>query len=159
MIDFGVFLQVSDGVIAPGYTDEALEILKKKKGGKYCVLKVSGGILPELSVLIAPPSTEVMLLMLAGITFVTIRNSYRSTFAQGKLAIRVLYRGAVYYVYLVGYVRRVVIGCLTSKAFNHNSSERERAIPWLVVSGRDTNTMDSPSVFDLISLVGFPLKK
>ena len=33
--------EVSDGVIAPGYEDEALEILKKKKGGKYCVLQVS----------------------------------------------------------------------------------------------------------------------
>lgn len=33
-------LQVSDGVIAPGYEDEALEILRKKKGGNYCVLEV-----------------------------------------------------------------------------------------------------------------------
>lgn len=33
--------EVSDGVIAPGYEPEALEILKKKKGGKYCVLQVS----------------------------------------------------------------------------------------------------------------------
>jgi hypothetical protein len=32
--------EVSDGVIAPGYEDEALEILQKKKGGKYCVLQV-----------------------------------------------------------------------------------------------------------------------
>ena len=32
--------EVSDGVIAPGYEPEALEILKKKKGGKYCVLQV-----------------------------------------------------------------------------------------------------------------------
>lgn len=32
--------EVSDGVIAPGYTPEALDVLKKKKGGKYCVLKV-----------------------------------------------------------------------------------------------------------------------
>lgn len=31
---------MSDGIIAPGYSDEALEILKKKKGGKYCVLQV-----------------------------------------------------------------------------------------------------------------------
>lgn len=30
--------EVSDGVIAPGYEPEALEILKKKKGGKYTVL-------------------------------------------------------------------------------------------------------------------------
>lgn len=33
--------EVSDGVIAPGYEDEALAILQKKKGGKYCVLQVS----------------------------------------------------------------------------------------------------------------------
>lgn len=32
--------EVSDGVIAPGYSDEALEILKKKKGGNYCILQV-----------------------------------------------------------------------------------------------------------------------
>ena len=32
--------QVSDGVIAPGYTPEALELLKKKKNGSYCVLQV-----------------------------------------------------------------------------------------------------------------------
>jgi phosphoribosylaminoimidazolecarboxamide formyltransferase/IMP cyclohydrolase len=32
--------EVSDGVIAPGYSPEALEILKKKKGGKYTVLKM-----------------------------------------------------------------------------------------------------------------------
>ena len=32
--------EVSDGVIAPGYTKEALELLQKKKGGKYCVLQV-----------------------------------------------------------------------------------------------------------------------
>ncbi|KAK4464926.1 cytidine deaminase-like protein [Cladorrhinum samala] len=32
--------EVSDGVIAPGYEPEALEILKKKKGGKYLVLQM-----------------------------------------------------------------------------------------------------------------------
>ena len=32
--------EVSDGVIAPGYEPEALEILKKKKNGAYCVLQV-----------------------------------------------------------------------------------------------------------------------
>jgi phosphoribosylaminoimidazolecarboxamide formyltransferase/IMP cyclohydrolase len=31
---------VSDGIIAPGYEEEALKILAKKKGGKYCVLEV-----------------------------------------------------------------------------------------------------------------------
>ena len=33
--------EVSDGIIAPGYAPEALDILAKKKGGKYCVLQVS----------------------------------------------------------------------------------------------------------------------
>jgi phosphoribosylaminoimidazolecarboxamide formyltransferase / IMP cyclohydrolase len=32
--------EVSDGVVAPGYSPEALEVLGKKKGGKYCVLQV-----------------------------------------------------------------------------------------------------------------------
>lgn len=31
--------EVSDGVIAPGYTDEALEILKAKKKGNYNVIE------------------------------------------------------------------------------------------------------------------------
>ncbi|KAK7546933.1 bifunctional purine biosynthesis protein ADE17 [Phyllosticta paracitricarpa] len=32
--------EVSDGIIAPGYVPEALEILKAKKGGKYLVLQM-----------------------------------------------------------------------------------------------------------------------
>ncbi|OMJ21120.1 Bifunctional purine biosynthesis protein ADE17 [Smittium culicis] len=39
--------EVSDGVIAPGYTQEALEILSKKKGGKYCVLQIDPEYEPE----------------------------------------------------------------------------------------------------------------
>ena len=36
--------EVSDGVIAPGYTDEALEILKAKKKGKVTItVKASNG--------------------------------------------------------------------------------------------------------------------
>ncbi|KAH3704760.1 hypothetical protein DPMN_079821 [Dreissena polymorpha] len=34
--------EVSDGVVAPGYSPEALEILKKKKNGGYCVLQFDG---------------------------------------------------------------------------------------------------------------------
>lgn len=33
--------EVSDGIIAPDYEPEALEILKKKKKGNYCILKMS----------------------------------------------------------------------------------------------------------------------
>ncbi|MBR0136118.1 MAG: phosphoribosylaminoimidazolecarboxamide formyltransferase [Clostridia bacterium] len=32
--------EVSDGVIAPDYDPEALELLKTKKGGKYCIIKI-----------------------------------------------------------------------------------------------------------------------
>lgn len=32
--------EVSDGVIAPGYSDEALEILKKKRKGAYSIIKI-----------------------------------------------------------------------------------------------------------------------
>ncbi|EGW34261.1 uncharacterized protein SPAPADRAFT_59683 [Spathaspora passalidarum NRRL Y-27907] len=39
--------EVSDGVIAPGYEDEALEILKKKKNGKYCILQIDPNYTPE----------------------------------------------------------------------------------------------------------------
>ncbi|KAL1877076.1 hypothetical protein VTK73DRAFT_8884 [Phialemonium thermophilum] len=38
--------EVSDGVIAPGYEDAALEILKKKKGGKYLVLQMDPEYVP-----------------------------------------------------------------------------------------------------------------
>lgn len=38
--------EVSDGVIAPGYTDEALEILKAKKKGNYCVLQMDESYRP-----------------------------------------------------------------------------------------------------------------
>ena len=37
-------IEVSDGIIAPGYEPEALEILKAKKGGKYIVLQVHRAI-------------------------------------------------------------------------------------------------------------------
>ena len=38
--------EVSDGVIAPGYTDEALEILKAKKNGNYCVIEIDPDYVP-----------------------------------------------------------------------------------------------------------------
>ena len=38
--------EVSDGVIAPDYTDEALEILKGKKKGNYCVLQIDPSYVP-----------------------------------------------------------------------------------------------------------------
>ena len=38
--------EVSDGVIAPGYTDEALEILKAKKKGNYNVIQIDPDYVP-----------------------------------------------------------------------------------------------------------------
>ncbi len=39
--------EVSDGVIAPGYEPEALEILKSKKNGNYCVIQIDESYVPE----------------------------------------------------------------------------------------------------------------
>ena len=39
--------EVSDGVIAPGYTDEALEILKGKKKGNYNIIQIDENYKPE----------------------------------------------------------------------------------------------------------------
>lgn len=39
--------EVSDGVIAPGYEPEALEILKAKKNGNYCVIQIDEDYVPE----------------------------------------------------------------------------------------------------------------
>uniref|UniRef100_A0A674PJC2 Bifunctional purine biosynthesis protein ATIC n=1 Tax=Takifugu rubripes TaxID=31033 RepID=A0A674PJC2_TAKRU len=46
--------EVSDGIIAPGYEEEALKILSKKKNGNYCVLQID----PEYE----PDETEVRVL-------------------------------------------------------------------------------------------------
>lgn len=39
--------EVSDGVIAPGYTDEALQILKQKRKGSYNVIQIDASYKPE----------------------------------------------------------------------------------------------------------------
>ena len=39
--------EVSDGVIAPGYTEEALEILSQKKKGNYNVIQIDPSYVPE----------------------------------------------------------------------------------------------------------------
>ncbi len=38
--------EVSDGIVAPGYTDEALELLKSKKKGNYCVIQIDPDYIP-----------------------------------------------------------------------------------------------------------------
>jgi len=61
--------EVSDGVIAPGYTDEALEILKKKKNGNYNVVKIDPDYIPEVQ-----ERKHVF-----GVTFEQGRNNYKIT--------------------------------------------------------------------------------
>ena len=39
--------EVSDGIIAPGYDEEALKILKKKKSGNYCILQMDADYEPD----------------------------------------------------------------------------------------------------------------
>ncbi|XP_062972171.1 bifunctional purine biosynthesis protein ATIC isoform X2 [Elgaria multicarinata webbii] len=39
--------EVSDGVVAPGYDEEALKILSKKKNGNYCVLQMDPAYEPD----------------------------------------------------------------------------------------------------------------
>ncbi|MBQ3553526.1 MAG: phosphoribosylaminoimidazolecarboxamide formyltransferase [Clostridia bacterium] len=59
--------EVSDGVIAPGYSEKALEILKAKKGGKYNVIKIDASYVP------APIETK----QVFGITFEQGRNELK----------------------------------------------------------------------------------
>jgi len=39
--------EVSDLIVAPGYTQEALDILKQKKGGKYLILQIDPEYVPD----------------------------------------------------------------------------------------------------------------
>ena len=39
--------EISDGIIAPGYTPEALEILKTKKKGNYCIIEIDPAYTPD----------------------------------------------------------------------------------------------------------------
>ena len=38
-------IEVSDGIIAPGFEPEALEVLRAKKGGKYIVLQADANLI------------------------------------------------------------------------------------------------------------------
>ena len=56
--------EVSDGIVAPGYSDEALEILRSKKNGNYCVIQIDPNYTP------APSETKDVY----GVTFEQGRN-------------------------------------------------------------------------------------
>ena len=59
--------EVSDGVIAPGYEPEALEILKSKRNGNYNVVKIDPNYVP----------TEIEHKQVYGITFEQGRNNFK----------------------------------------------------------------------------------
>ena len=59
--------EISDGIIAPGYTDEALEILKTKKKGAYNIVKIDPDYVP------APIEHKDVF----GITFEQGRNNFK----------------------------------------------------------------------------------
>ncbi len=59
--------EVSDGVIAPGYTEKALEILKAKRKGTYNVVEIDENYIPELQ-----ETKDVF-----GITFEQGRNNFK----------------------------------------------------------------------------------
>ena len=59
--------EVSDGVIAPGYTDRALEILKAKRKGTYNVVEIDKDYIPEVQ-----ETKDVF-----GITFEQGRNNFK----------------------------------------------------------------------------------
>ena len=59
--------EVSDGIIAPGYSNEALEILKGKRGGNYNIVKIDADYVPAVQ-----EKKQVF-----GITFEQGRNNFR----------------------------------------------------------------------------------
>ena len=59
--------EISDGIIAPGYTDEALEVLKTKKKGNYNIVKIDPNYVP------APIEHKDVF----GITFEQGRNNFK----------------------------------------------------------------------------------
>ena len=59
--------EVSDGVIAPGYTDEALALLKTKRKGNYNIVKIDPNYVPEVQ-----ETKDVF-----GITFEQGRNNFK----------------------------------------------------------------------------------
>lgn len=61
--------EVSDGVIAPGYTTGALELLKKKRKGAYNIVKIDPGYTP-----LSRERKDVF-----GVTFEQTRNDYKIT--------------------------------------------------------------------------------
>ena len=63
--------EVSDGVIAPSYSEAALEVLKSKKGGNYNIIKIDENYVPEVT-----ECKDVF-----GVTFEQGRNNFKIDFS------------------------------------------------------------------------------
>ncbi len=61
--------EVSDGIIAPSYSDKALEILKNKRKGTYVIIKIDPSYVPD----------EIETKDVYGVTFEQGRNNYKIT--------------------------------------------------------------------------------
>lgn len=59
--------EVSDGILAPGYTPEALEVLKAKRKGSYCIIQMDSSY---------KPSSALETRTLFGLTFTQERNTF-----------------------------------------------------------------------------------
>lgn len=59
--------EVSDGIIAPGYSEKALEILRGKRKGTYCIIKIDPAYVPD----------ETEHKQVFGITFEQGRNNFK----------------------------------------------------------------------------------
>ena len=76
--------EVSDGIIAPGYTDEALQILREKRKGTYCVIKMSEEYRPGTQSLEASPTMQ----SLEASPTTETKQVFGVTFEQGRNEIR-----------------------------------------------------------------------
>ena len=70
--------EVSDGVIAPGYTDEAMELLLAKKKGNYNIIQIDENYVPA----------EIERKQVYGVTFEQGRNELKIDKARAKGVIK-----------------------------------------------------------------------
>lgn len=97
--------EVSDGIIAPGYTDEALEILKSKRKGNYNIVKIDENYIPA----------EIEHKQVFGITFEQGRNNFE---INGELLSNIVTANKEL---PEGAVRDLIISLITLKYTQSNS--------------------------------------
>tara|TARA_B100000686_G_scaffold22569_1_gene20539 strand:+ start:865 stop:1809 length:945 start_codon:yes stop_codon:yes gene_type:complete len=85
---------VSDGIAAPAYDDDALELLKEKKDGKYLILQMDAGYLPPpietreiYGVVFSQQRNDIILNKETLITKIVTKNKELSAIAQNDLVL------------------------------------------------------------------------